>query len=115
MGLVNDYIATLSVDESEKQKIGKYLDLVKRRANGSTSFLLVAILHSDPFGLLGSLLTTTVVFNRQVDFNFSSRVNTATRHSHSTAGSTQRRGRPSACADPFIVSCPLAPLSPLIT
>jgi len=35
LGLVNEYVATLNVDDSEKQKIGKYLDLIKRRANGS--------------------------------------------------------------------------------
>lgn len=34
LGLVNSYVDTLDVTEEKRLKIGKYLDLVKRRSNG---------------------------------------------------------------------------------
>lgn len=34
LGLINAYVDTLDVDEAKRQKINKYLDLVKRRSNG---------------------------------------------------------------------------------
>ncbi|KDQ08172.1 hypothetical protein BOTBODRAFT_118965 [Botryobasidium botryosum FD-172 SS1] len=35
LGLVNAYVNSMDVDQGEKQKLGKYLDLIKRRGNGS--------------------------------------------------------------------------------
>ncbi|KAF8556400.1 GCS-domain-containing protein [Imleria badia] len=35
LGLVETYLGTLDIDSSERQQINKYVDLVRRRANGS--------------------------------------------------------------------------------
>ena len=34
LGLVEAYLETLDIDPSERQRIDKYVDLVRRRANG---------------------------------------------------------------------------------
>jgi glutamate--cysteine ligase catalytic subunit len=52
---VEDYVHTLDVEPIEKHRVRKYLDLMRRRANGRLPF------SSCPFHLtpaLGSLLTT---------------------------------------------------------
>ena len=38
LGLINDYVDTLQVNEKDRKQIDRYLDLVKRRANGSLIF-----------------------------------------------------------------------------
>ena len=35
LGLINDYVHTLQVNEKDRKQINRYLDLVRRRANGS--------------------------------------------------------------------------------
>ena len=45
LGLINDYVDTLQVNEKDRKQINRYLDLVKRRANGSLIF-------SSPFRLI---------------------------------------------------------------
>ena len=34
LGLVEAYLETLDIDQAERQQINKYVDLVRRRANG---------------------------------------------------------------------------------
>ena len=38
LGLINDYVDTFQVNEIDRKQINKYLDLVKRRANGLLIF-----------------------------------------------------------------------------
>ena len=38
LGLINDYVHTLQVNEKDRKQINRYLDLVRRRANGSLFF-----------------------------------------------------------------------------
>ena len=39
LGLINDYVHTLQVNEKDRKQINRYLDLVRRRANGSLFFI----------------------------------------------------------------------------
>lgn len=45
LGLINDYVDTLEVSEKDRTQINRYLDLVKRRANGSLNLCSLLILR----------------------------------------------------------------------
>ena len=44
LGLINDYVHTLQVNEKDRKQINRYLDLVRRRANGSLFFIFTSLL-----------------------------------------------------------------------
>ena len=39
LGLINDYVHTLQVNEKDRKQINRYLDLIRRRANGLLIFI----------------------------------------------------------------------------
>ena len=55
LGVVEDYVHTLDVEPIEKHRLRKYLDLVRRRANGRSLFSPHALQLTLP---LGTLITT---------------------------------------------------------
>ena len=42
--LVEAYLETLAIGPSERQQIDKYVDLIRRRANGARSYFILALL-----------------------------------------------------------------------
>lgn len=55
LGVVEDYVHTLDVEPIEKHELRKYLDLIRRRANGWSLFSPLQVHLTLP---LGTLLTT---------------------------------------------------------
>ena len=50
LNLVYMYLDTLDVDDESRRRIEEYLDLIRRRTNGTSLFLflsLVAVAHSE--------------------------------------------------------------------